>query len=84
VRVLRVLAKTDPDGRIRLTFPGGEPGSYHDLAIAIAPHQEPATQPTPEELGWPPGFLEQTYGSITDESFARQPQGELEEREGLD
>jgi hypothetical protein len=24
------------------------------------------TQKTPEELGWPPGFFEQTYGSLAD------------------
>ena len=31
----------------------------------------------PEERGWPPGYFESTYGSITDETFSRPPQGEL-------
>jgi len=75
MRVLRVLAKTDPDGRIRLTFPGGAPGSYYDLAIIMVPHQEPADRPTPEELGWPPGFLESMFGSITDPTFEAPPRG---------
>ncbi len=29
--------------------------------------------PTPEELGWPPGFLKSTYGSIQDETFVAPP-----------
>jgi hypothetical protein len=28
--------------------------------------EPPAEAPTPEELGWPPGFFEQTAGSIPD------------------
>lgn len=75
MRVIRVLAKTDPDGRIRLTFPGGAPGSYYDVALILVPHQEPADRPTPEELGWPPGFFENTYGSIDDPAFEAPPRG---------
>jgi hypothetical protein len=32
-----------------------------------------------ESIGWPPGYFEQTFGSITDDTFARPPQGELPE-----
>ena len=32
---------------------------------------------TPEERGWPPGYFENTFGSITDETFVRPPQGDL-------
>lgn len=32
---------------------------------------------TLEERGWPPGYFENTFGSIDDETFVRQPQGEL-------
>jgi hypothetical protein len=77
MRVVRVLAKTDPDGRIRLTFPGGAPGSYYDLALVMVPHQEPADRPTPEELGWPKGYFENTCGSIDDDTFMIHPQPPL-------
>ncbi|MBX0330007.1 DUF2281 domain-containing protein [Oscillochloris sp. ZM17-4] len=33
--------------------------------------------------GWPPGFFSRTIGSIDDPTFARQPQGEPEQREPL-
>lgn len=39
--------------------------------------------PTPEELGWPPGYFEQTYGSLKDEPLERGPQGEYEVREEI-
>ena len=84
MRVIRVLAKTDPDGRIRLTFPGGDPGELFDLAVIVVPHQEPSARPTPEELGWPPGFLEKTFGSITDETFEAPPRGPVRPVEALD
>ena len=34
----------------------------------------------PEAPGWPPGFIEQTAGSIQDETFRRHDQGEFEKR----
>lgn len=40
-------------------------------------------QSTPEDLGWPPGYFEQTYGSLRDEPLERGPQGVFETREEL-
>ncbi len=60
----------------------------------MTPSDDPVTEPTandatpapktPEELGWPPGFFEDTFGSIDDPAFKRYPQGEFEKREPLD
>ena len=69
MRVLRILAVTEADGMIRLRFPGGKPGEMFDTAIVMSVPAPPGPQPTPEELGWPPGYLESTYGSIDDETF---------------
>jgi hypothetical protein len=33
-----------------------------------------------QAAGWPPGYFESTFGSITDETFERPPQGDYEER----
>ncbi|MBD2596530.1 DUF2281 domain-containing protein [Nostoc spongiaeforme FACHB-130] len=41
-------------------------------------------QTTPEELGWPAGFFEQTAGCLADDPIQRYPQGEYEQREQLD
>ncbi|MEN2383759.1 MAG: type II toxin-antitoxin system ParD family antitoxin [Gloeotrichia echinulata IR180] len=39
---------------------------------------------TPEELGWPAGFFEQTAGCLQDDPLVRYPQGEYEVRESLE
>lgn len=39
---------------------------------------------TAEELGWPPGFFEQTAGCLQDDPLVRYPQGEYELRELLE
>ncbi len=55
------------------------------VGVAPKPSANGAPAPkTPEELGWPPGFFENTFGSITDEAFKRYPQGEFEKREPFD
>ncbi|RUR75940.1 hypothetical protein ACF3DV_26685 [Chlorogloeopsis fritschii PCC 9212] len=46
---------------------------------------EPSTSTkTPEELGWRPGFFEQTAGSLADDPIQRYPQGEYDTRESLE
>jgi hypothetical protein len=45
---------------------------------------EPSTlSKTPEELGWPPGFFEQTYGSCQDDPIVIDYEGDLETREEI-
>lgn len=48
------------------------------------PPTNDAPTPTPEELGWPPGFFENVIGSIDDPAFKRYPQGEFEKRPPFD
>ncbi|MEA5503329.1 type II toxin-antitoxin system ParD family antitoxin [Halotia wernerae UHCC 0503] len=53
--------------------------------FAAKGHNEAAVQPkTPEELGWPANFFEQTAGCLQDEPLVRYPQGEYEVREPLE
>lgn len=77
MRVIRVLAVADADGKFRLDLPLGPAGSTYQLEVRVTPDYAldwPQGEPTPESLGWPAGFLEATYGSITDETFVRPPQ----------
>ena len=41
-------------------------------------------QKTTEELGWQPGFFEETAGCLQDDPIVRYPQGEYEQREPLE
>ena len=76
---IRVTATAGPDGVVRLAIPVGEAGGEFDVVVTPTPPTK-----TPAELGWPPGFIESTYGSIDDETFIRHPQGEYEERESFE
>ncbi|WP_414543858.1 MULTISPECIES: ribbon-helix-helix domain-containing protein [Nostocaceae] len=46
--------------------------------------EAPVQVKTPDELGWPPGFFEQTAGCLQDDPLVRYPQGEYEVREPLE
>jgi hypothetical protein len=37
----------------------------------------------PEDLGWPPGFFAETYGSLRDLPLVREPQGDYAVRDEL-
>jgi hypothetical protein len=41
---------------------------------------KPRTRHRQHKPGWPPGYFEDTFGSITDDTFNRPPQGELRDR----
>jgi hypothetical protein len=87
MQVLQLAAKAGPDGIIHLAIPLGSANEEFDLAIVVSPKQtanETAKQKTPEELGWPPGFFEKTFGSIDDETFCEPEELPFEEREPLD
>jgi Bacterial antitoxin of ParD toxin-antitoxin type II system and RHH len=56
-----------------------------DALKVFAAGKQASIQPkTPEELGWPAGFFEQTAGCLQDDPLVRYPQGEYEAREPLE
>ena len=72
--VIHLSATSGPDGVLHLTIPVGAAGEF-DVAVVVSakPAAAGAKPKTPEELGWPPGFLETTFGSIDDELFVAPP-----------
>lgn len=75
MQTIHVLEKTGKDGVLHLNIPLGQPEAEFDVVLHLQPKHAPTG--TPEERGWPPGYFENTFGSITDETFVRPPQGEL-------
>lgn len=81
MRVIQLFVKPEPDGKLHLTIPVPPGDGEYEVAVVVQPRPAPRTfpegyKPTPEELGWPAGYLETVIGSIDDEAFvapARQP-----------
>ena len=83
--VIQLSVTPDPDGVIRLSIPIGPSGGEYDLAIILTPKPSGTDSKLapPESRGWPPGYFEQTAGSIEDPVFDRGYQGKYEVREPL-
>lgn len=79
MQTVRTLGKAGDDGVLHLDIPVGAPNAEFEVVV-IQPKAGEAAPRTPEGLGWPPHFFEETAGSIQDETFRRHDQGEFEER----
>jgi hypothetical protein len=77
MQTIRISEKTGKDGTLLLRIPLGKPEAEFDVLVVVQSKEASTAPATPEERGWPPGYLEKTCGSITDETFERAPQGEL-------
>ena len=77
MHTLRLREKADKDGVLHLEIPVGQPDAEFEAEIVLHTRNG-ATAP-----GWPPGYFD-LAGSITDETFKRQPQGELPKAPKLD
>lgn len=75
MQTIHVLEKTGKDGILHLNISLGKPDAEFDVTLHVQPKDTSTDKP--EERGWPPGYFENTFGSITDETFVRPPQGEL-------
>lgn len=76
MRVIRLTARANRDGQLRLEVPDADADTENEVVLTA--------KPTPDELGWPPGYFEATFGWITDETFVRQPQPPITSLEPLD
>ena len=71
--VVRMTARPAADGALHLTIPVREAGSVFDVAVIVTPRPALPETANPEDRGWPEGYFDQTYGSISDESFVSPP-----------
>lgn len=85
MRVVRLTVVPGEDGMLRFAIPAAEAGRF-EVEVRLTPlptANGKHSAPTPEELGWPPGYFERTAGSIPDPTFERGDQGEYEARESF-
>ena len=77
MEIVRVSEKTGSDGLLCLQIPVGAPEAEYDAVVVLQPRTVAGPPCVADNRGWPAGYFEKTFGSITDESFLRPPQGEL-------
>lgn len=70
---VRLVEKTDKEGKLSLTIPIGRPETLCEVVIILQPVEKARKK-------WPEGFFERTFGSIQDDTFVRGPQGTFENR----
>jgi hypothetical protein len=77
MHTLRVTERTGKDGVLHINLPVGTPDADFDVVLVVQPKHDETRQGVSVTHGWPPGYFDNTFGSITDETFVRYPQGEL-------
>lgn len=77
MQTIQVREKAGKDGTLRLHIPLGKPEAEYEIVLVVQAKEAPSQATTPEERGWPPGYFENTFGSIADDTFERPPQGQL-------
>jgi hypothetical protein len=63
---IKLRSHVGADGILKLEVPVGVKNIDLDVVVNVAPVGNGAPAKTPEELGWPEGFFEETAGSIPD------------------
>ena len=77
METVRVCETSGRDGVLHLRVPVGDPEVEYEAVIVLQPRGAVHAPATPEGLGWPQQYFEDTFGSIADETFTRPCQGEL-------
>jgi hypothetical protein len=79
-QTLRVRSRVEKDGMLHLHLPVGTAHAEYEVVVILQPASAEGQPEPADNNSWPPGFIDATAGSIQDESFVRQPQGEYETR----
>jgi hypothetical protein len=87
---IKLKAHVGPDGLLKLEVPIGMFDTELEVLVVVQPVALPKAtttngdhKPTPEELGWPPGFFERTAGALADDPLIIDSEGDYEVREKL-
>ncbi len=83
MHTVRLNSRADADGFLHLKVPVALLNTEIKVTLILQPILPASVKPTPEELGWSPGFFEQTAGAWEGEPLTRGEQGEYELREEL-
>ena len=77
MQTVHALKKTGVDGVLHFDIPLGKPEAEFEVVVVVQPKEASTNSAVLDERGWPLAYFESNFGSITDETFVRPPQGEL-------
>jgi hypothetical protein len=80
---IKIRRHVGKDGILHLEIPLGMTDKEVEIMIIYQALETPTQQKTPEDLGYPPGFFEQTYGICADDPIVIDSEGEFEKREEI-
>ncbi len=80
MRTIETTLTVAADGSATLEKPVRLPAGRHRVVVLV---EELVTEAR-DDLGWPPGFFDETYGALADDPLTRPEQGEAQEREALE
>jgi hypothetical protein len=88
MQTIKLRSHVGSDGILKLEVPVGLTDTDFEVLVVIETLSKAngVTDPkakTPEELGYPPGYFDETFGSLRDEPQERGPQGEYEVRDEI-
>ena len=81
METIKLRSHVGPDGILKLQVPIGAANSDLEVVLIVQPVSPDSSRAKSGNLGWPPGFFEQTFGSFREQPLVREPQGEYETRE---
>lgn len=79
----RTCEEAGPDRLIHLAIPVDEPNRRYQVTVVVEPALTEADIVPQQATKWPPGFLDEMYGCLSDVALERGDQGQYEQREEL-
>jgi hypothetical protein len=76
METIKLKTHVGSDGILKLEVPVNVRDADLEIVVVMQPSETPVN-----ELGWPVGFFEETYGSLADDPIERPSQGEYEVRD---
>lgn len=83
MQTIKLCSHVGDDGILHLDIPVDITDKQIELVLIYQPIEPVAQTKTPEELGWPSGFFEQTYGICEDDPIIIDSEGNFEVREEI-
>ncbi len=74
MHTIETTATVTADGSATIDEPLDVPAGRHRVVLMVDEDEQIAPTESPNNLGWPPGYFKQTYGSLADIPLERPEQ----------